>query len=67
VCGGCVGCVPGFWIEQAHADRPPVVIDALDYVSVQLELGDDGGRERDPGGVQLPKSDRLVTGLAQSL
>jgi hypothetical protein len=54
-------------MEQAHADQPPVVIDALDHVAVQLELGDDGGRERDPGGVQLCKSDRLVAGLAQAL
>jgi hypothetical protein len=61
------GCVPGFWLEQAHADEAPVVIDALDHVSVQLELGDDGGRERDPAGVQLGKSDRLVAGLAQAL
>src|ERR1035441_5983533 len=61
------GGVPGFWLEQAHADQPPVVIDALDHVSVQLELGDDGGRERDPAGVQLGKSDRLVAGLAQAL
>ncbi len=61
------GCVSGFWPEQAHADQPPVVIDALDHVSVQLELGDDGGRERNPAGVQLAKSDRLVAGLAQAL
>jgi hypothetical protein len=39
----------------AHADEPAVVIDALDHVSVQLELRDDGGRERDPAGVQLRK------------
>jgi hypothetical protein len=44
-----------------------VVIDALDDISVQLELGDDGGREVNPGGVQLGKSDRLLPGLAQSL
>ena len=44
-----------------------MVIDALDHVSVQLELGDDGGRERDPAGVQLGKSDRVVAGLAQAL
>jgi len=36
-------------------------------VSVQLELGDDGGREVNPAGVKLGKSDRLVTGRAQSL
>ena len=61
------GCVPGFWLEQAYADQPAVVIDALDRVSGQLELGDDGGRERNPAGVQLGKTDRLVAGLAQSL
>jgi hypothetical protein len=54
-------------MEQSHAYQPRVVIDALDDVSVQLELGDDGGREVNPGGVQLGKSDRLVAGLAQSL
>jgi hypothetical protein len=61
------GCVRWFWLEQAHADEVPVVKDALDHVSGQLELGDDGGRERDPAGVQLCKSDRLVAGLAQAL
>jgi hypothetical protein len=54
-------------MEQAHADEPLVVIDALDDVSVQLELGDDGGREVNPAGVQLGKGDRLVAGLAQAL
>jgi hypothetical protein len=42
-----------------------VVIDALGRVSVQLELGDDDGREANPVGVQLGKADRLVAGLAQ--
>jgi hypothetical protein len=42
-----------------------VVRDALDQVSVQLELGDDGGREADPVGVQLGKGDRLLAGLAE--
>jgi hypothetical protein len=54
-------------MEQAHADQPPVVIDALDHVSVQLELGDDSGREVNPAGMQLAKSDRLVARLAQAL
>jgi hypothetical protein len=67
VCGGCVGCVPGFWIEQAQADKPSVVIDALDDVSVQLKLGDDGGWEVNPARVKFVKSDRLVAGSAQSL
>ena len=53
-------------MEQAHADQPPVVIDALDRVSVQLELTDDGGREVNPTFVQLGKSDRLVAGLVQA-
>jgi hypothetical protein len=53
-------------MEQAHADQPPVVIDALDEVSVQLELGDDGGWEVNPAGVKLGKGDRLVAGLAQA-
>ncbi len=66
-CGGCVGRVGRFWIEQAHADQPPVVIDALDRVSVQLELADDGGWEANPARVKLGKSDRLLVGLAQAL
>jgi hypothetical protein len=52
---------------QAHDDELPVVIDAVDRVSVQLELGDDGGWEVNPAGMELGKSDRLVAGLAQSL
>jgi hypothetical protein len=43
-----------------------VVIDAVDDISVKLELGNDGGRERDPAGVQFGKRDRLIPGLAQS-
>jgi hypothetical protein len=58
----CPGAVDG----AGHADQPPVVIDALDHVSVQLELGDDGGRDVNPAGVKLGKSDRLVARLAQS-
>ena len=56
----------GFWAEQAHADQPPVVIDALDRVSVQLELGHDCGREVNPASVQLGKSDRLLAGLIEA-
>jgi hypothetical protein len=67
VCGWCVECVAGFWIEKPHADQPPLFVDAFDDVSVHLELGDDGGREVDPAGAELGKSDRLFTGLAQSL
>jgi hypothetical protein len=64
---GLVGRVPGFWIKQAHPDEETVVIDAVDDVPVQLELGHDGGWERDPAGVQFGKRDRLIAGLAQSL
>jgi hypothetical protein len=58
-------CVAGFWIEQAHADQSPMVIDALDDESVELELGDDGCREVNPAGAQLGESYRLVAGMAQ--
>jgi hypothetical protein len=54
-------------LEQAYPDQPVVVIDALDRVSVELELADDGGWEVNPAGVQLGKSDGLLAGLAQSL
>jgi hypothetical protein len=57
----------GFWADQTHVDQPPVVIDALDRVSVQLELAHDDGGEVNPAGVQLGKIDRLLAGLAQSL
>jgi hypothetical protein len=63
----CGGYGRGFWLEQAHPDQPLVFIDALDRVSVELELADDGGREVNPAGVQLGKSDGLLAGLAQSL
>jgi hypothetical protein len=43
-------------MEQAHADQSPVVIDALDRVSVQLELGHDGGWEVNPAGVKLGRA-----------
>jgi hypothetical protein len=66
-CGGGVGWLPRSRMEQAHADELPVVIDALDRVSVELELGDDGGWEVNPAGMELGRSDRLVAGLAQSL
>ena len=58
----CCGRFGWFWAEQAHADQPPVVIDTLDRVSVQLEVGSDSGREVKPAGVQLGKSDRLLAG-----
>ncbi len=64
--GRSAGVSGGLWLEQAHADQPPVAIDALDRVSVQLELTDDGCREVNPAGVQLGKGERLVAGLAQT-
>ena len=54
-------------MEQAHADQPPVVIDALDRVPVQFELGHDGGWKVNSTRVQLGESDGLVAGLAQAL
>jgi hypothetical protein len=54
-------------MEQAHADEPLVVIDALDDVSAQLELADDASREVNPAGEELGKGDRLVAGPAQAL
>jgi hypothetical protein len=44
-----------------------VVVDALDRVSVQLELGDDGGWEVNLAGARLAKSDRLLARGAQAL
>jgi hypothetical protein len=44
-----------------------LLIDTLYDVSVQLELRNDGGRERDPGGIQLGERERFVAGLAQLL
>jgi hypothetical protein len=58
--------VRGFRLEQAHADQPPTVIDAIDREPVHLELADDRGREVDPSGVQLDEGDRVIPGLAQS-
>ena len=45
--GGYVG---GFRFEQAYAYEPPILTDALDRVSAELELAQDGGREVDPAG-----------------
>jgi hypothetical protein len=67
VAGGVRRVWPGVLVGQAYPDQPVVVIDALDRVSVERELADDGGREVNPAGVQLGKSDGLLTGLTQSL
>ena len=63
----CDGYLLRFWIDQPHASKPPVLIDALNRVSVQFKLADDGGREINPASAQLVKSDRLLAGLAQAL
>jgi hypothetical protein len=42
-----------------------VLTDALHDVSVRLKLRNDGGGERDPGGVELGERERLVACLAQ--
>jgi hypothetical protein len=71
VCGGWLsgrpvrgGRLAGFWIELAHPGQPPVVIDAVDEVSVQLKLADDCGWEVNPAGVKVGKSDGRVVGVA---
>ena len=55
----------GFWLEQAHADQPAVLTDALHDVSVRLKPRNDGRGERDPGGMQLGERERLVACLEQ--
>ncbi len=59
------GCVGRFGIEQAHADQLSFVVNALDDVSVHLQLRDDGRGEVNPGGVQFGKRDGLAADLAQ--
>jgi hypothetical protein len=61
------GRFPGFWIAHAHPGQPPLVIDAVVEVSVQLELADDGGWEVNPAGVKIGKSDGRDAGPAQAL
>jgi hypothetical protein len=65
--GAQAGRFPGFWIEHAHPGQPPLVIDAVVEVSVQLELADDGGWEVNPAGVKIGKSDGRDAGPAQAL
>jgi hypothetical protein len=67
VCGRCVECVAGFGIEKPPADRPPVVLDAFDYISVQLELGTAAAGQSTPSACRLGEGDRLFTGVAQSV
>ena len=65
--GGATGVSPGFRLHQAYTGEPPAVMDALDDVSVELELGHDGSREVNPAGVQIGKGDWLFASLSQSL
>jgi hypothetical protein len=53
-------------VEQAHADQPPLVIDALDRVPVHLKLAHDSGWKVNPVRAKLTKGHRLF-GLAQAL
>ena len=55
------------WFEQADADQPVVVVDALDCVPVELELADDHGREVNPAGAQVLEGDWLPARAAQLL
>jgi hypothetical protein len=48
--------------EQAGAAQPPVVMDAVDCVSLQLELTHDRGRESVPPARGSAKSDRRPAG-----
>lgn len=64
---GCGGSLGGLWAQEAHADHPPVLVDALEGVPAQLELGHDRGREVNPAGVELRKGDGLPAGLMESL
>jgi hypothetical protein len=49
----CSGFVGRFWMARAHPDQPRVIMDALDRVSVWVELGDNGGWEANPAGRQF--------------
>ena len=64
-CGGWIG---DFGLEQADAEPPAMLVDALDHLPVELELADDSGGKADhrratervsvaacPGGVKLER------------
>jgi hypothetical protein len=53
-------------MDQPHADQAPLLVDAFDHVSAQLELADDGGREVNPASAQLAESDRFGAGLTKA-
>jgi hypothetical protein len=55
------------WIEQAHAQQPPVTMNALDHVSAHLKLKDNSCREGHAGGVQFRERDRLISALSQPI
>jgi hypothetical protein len=62
-CGGSLG---GLWAQEAHADHPPVLVDALERVSAQLQLGHDGGREVNPAGVMESLEQPLLLGVGET-
>src|SRR5450755_2139202 len=62
--GGWIG---GVGLQQADADLPAVFVDALDHVSVELELADDYGGEVNPAGAQLVERHWLVARAPCSL
>jgi hypothetical protein len=64
---GCGGYPLRFWIDQPYASKPPLLIDALNRVSVQFKLADDGRWEVNPASAQLVKCDRVLASLAQAL
>jgi hypothetical protein len=47
-------------LQQADADLPAMLVDALDRVPVELELADDYGGEVNPAGAQLAERHWLV-------
>ena len=52
----------GFGLQQAHADLPAVLVDALDHIPVEFELADDDGGEVNSASAQLVERHRLLAG-----
>jgi hypothetical protein len=63
-CGWWVG---GFGLEQADAEESAVLVDALDHVSVELELADDDGGKVNPTGAQLIERHWLLARVPELL
>ena len=45
--------IGGFGLKQPDAEELALLVDALDYVPVELELADDDGGKVNPTGAQL--------------